>query len=535
MAKIPSVGGGGAVGGSGWVKIVDVAVPDGVVTDKVYRDTPNDTILETCTVTGLAIEVEVASAFPEINVGGVDAVLSQSADGGHYTGVVPVTIAGAGTVVAQSVTPETDTGAFDKVILAYVPPPEILTLSFTGGYPGGQTELKAGDTFQMQGTTDKNADAVQIQDFGAMVQSLETFASGTSFTVTGTIADRGVTPQALSAQVRARDAVTGALGPAVDTNAGAGGVDGTDVVTLNDLYPTVTWGSVTYPGAQQALKGAESATVGVTLADLDTVLFDDDGSGELTVTNPTTIEATKTVTRAGGTYNISTSNLRAAANRTANGATTTQTTTVSVVNVAPTIDITLPAARLRSGGNHGTSAQDYAVTITADQELLSAPSLLADAGGNRGTFQGVGFTGGPSVWTRDIRIDETVPDEKGTFSFSGLAATGLSGLVQTTINSGTNYTLGGFVPRDVTFDPFTPISNETVDVTAESRLTADRFSNGNTSVRQFFGTPNTIDTGKEGWWSLTSNFGLAQIRMLHTPTVAANSGTLTLYDLEELV
>lgn len=535
MAKIPSTGTSGAPGGSGWVKIVDVAAPGGVVTDKVYRDSPNDTILETCTVTELAIEVEVSSAFPEINVGGVDAVLTESADGGHYTGVVPVTIAGAGVVVAQSVTPETDSGAFDKVTIAYTPPPEILTLNFTGGYPGSQTELKAGDTFQIQGTTDKNADAVQIQDFGAMVQSLETFASGTSFTVTGTIADRGTTPQLLSAQVRARDAVTGALGPTVDTNAGAGGVDGTDVVNLNNLYPTVTWGSATYPGIQQALKGSESATVGITLTDLDTVLFDANGSGELTVTNPTTIEATKTVTRAGGSYNISAPNLRAAANRAANDATTTQTTTVNIANVAPTIDITLPAARLRSGGNHGTSAQDYAVTITADQELLNAPSLSADPGGNRGTFQGAGFTGGPEVWTRDLRIDETVPDEKGTFSFSGLSATGLSGLVQTTINSGASYTLGGFVARTLNFAPFTANSTETVELVDESKIASGSFSNGNPGVPQPFGTADTTDVGKEGWFAPTAASGAVQMHMLHTPTVAANSGGITLANLEEQI
>lgn len=535
MAKIPSVGGGGAVGGSGWVKIVDVVAPGGAVTNKVYRDGPNDTILESCEVSELHIGIEVRSAFPEIKVNGVDAILDQSADGGHYSGTVDITITGDTTVVAQSVTPETDSGAADKVTITYGAPPEILTLSFTGGYPGSQTELKAGDTFELQGTTDKNADAVQIQDFGAMVESLETFASGTSFTVTGTIADRGTTPQSLSAQVRARDAVTGAFGPTADTNAGAGGVDGTDVVTVNNLYPTVVWGAVTYPGGQQALKDAESATVAITLTDLDTILFDDDGSGELTVTNPTTIETPKTVTRAGGTYNISTDNLRAAATRAANDATTVQTVVVNIVDVAPVIDITLPAVRLRSGGNHGTSAQDYPVTITADQELLSAPSLSADSGGNRGTFQGAGFTGGPSVWTRDLRIDETAPDEKGTFTFTGLSATGLSGLVQTAINSGEDYTLGGFVARDVTFDSFTPTSNETVVISDQARLTADRFSNGNLAVRQFFSTPNTIDIGKEGWWSATGPLGSVQIRMLHTLMVNGNSGILTLYDLEELV
>jgi hypothetical protein len=537
MARIPSTGGGGAEATAfGWVKVADITVPSGVVLNKVWKDPPANTILDECTVTNLNIGVEILAAFPKVSVNGVDATLTQSADGGHYAGTVDITLTGSGIVQVESETPEGVTGAWDRVTVTYDAPPELLTLSFTGGYPGSQTELKAGDTFQLQGTTDKNADAVQILDVGAMTSSLETFASGTSFTVTGTIADRGTVAQLLSAQVQARDAVTGALGPARDTNAGAGGVDGTDVLNLNNLYPSGTVGVITYPGIQAAIKAVEGATVNHTATDFDLIVYSDPTGVQIGIANPATFEAAKAVTGLGsGLFNDSAINFRYTMTRNANGAITVVDGVVVVADVAPVITVSVPAARLRSGGNHGTSAQDYEVTISSDQPLLNAPSLGPDPGGNRGTFQGAGFVGGPSVWTRDIRIDETVPDEKGTFAFAALVATGLAGLIQNTIGAGSAYTLGGFVARTLNFASFTADSTETVALADETKLVSGSFGNGNPGVRQPFGTADTTDAGKEGWFAPTAASGAVQIHMLHSPTVAANSVGVTLASVEEQI
>jgi hypothetical protein len=362
--------------------------------------------------------------------------------------------------VARVTSPDGNPGAADTAVLTYDAPPTILTLAFTGGYPGSQTELKAGDTFQVSGTTDVPTNGVEVQNFGAGV--LQTIACGlsTNFSVTITIADRGTTPQALAARLKAKN-VAGAYGATADTS---------NTVVLCNLYPTATWGAKTYPGSQLALKNSESATVGITLANLDTVTFTSP-NGDVSIANPTLIEATKTVTRIAGTYNISTTNLRAFATRAANAASTTGDTVVSIANVAPTVGVATPATRLRSGGNDGTALQNHTITLTADQQLLSAPTMLEGAGG--GTFIG-SWAGGPSVWTRALTVHDN--DVKASYAFDGLVATGLAGLVQNSIGSGSTYVLGGFVARDLTFPAFSQTTTMNVAVVTYSKLTASIFT-----------------------------------------------------------
>jgi hypothetical protein len=261
--------------------------------------------------------------------------------------------------------------------------------------------------------------------------------------------------------VRARNAA-GAYGSTSDTS---------NTVILNNVFPTATFGSKAYPGSQAALKGAETADVAITLANLTTVSFTSP-NGDLSIASPTIIAATKTVTRIAGSYNVATNNLQVVATRAANGAVTTTQTVVAIADVAPTIDITVPAVRLRSGGNDGTSIQGHATTITANQQLLAAPSVAAGAGG--GAFIGGGFTGGPSVWTRTLNVHDN--DTKGAYSFTTLVATGLAGIVQNTINSGAAYTLGGFVPRTLTFAAFSQSTTLNVGVVTYAKLQAGIFT-----------------------------------------------------------
>lgn len=446
---------------SGWISITDIAVVGGVASAKVWDDPPNNTIIQSATVSGVGLQVSVKSSAPRVTVGGVPVTLTQHASGGYYLGTVAVTIAGSGDISAQLTTPDGVAGTKDTVSLTLDAPPAITGLSFTGSYPGAQTELKAGDTFQVSGTTNIPAVGVEVEDFGAGVSQVINFASATSFTVTITIADRGTTPQALVARLRAKNAA-GAFGAYVATS---------NTVTLNNLYPTATFGAKTYPPGQQALKNAETADVAVTLANLSSVLFDSP-NGDLSIAAPTVVAASKTVTRLAGSYNVATNNLRVTATRSANGAVTVTQTVVQIANVAPTIDITVPAARLRSGGNDGTSVQGHTVTVTSNQQLLNAPSLSAGAGG--GVFIGGGFAGGPSVWTRTLNVHDN--DVKGAYSFSALTATGLAGLVQSTINSGAAYTLGGFVQRSLTFGAFSQTTTLNVAVVTYSKLQAGIFT-----------------------------------------------------------
>jgi hypothetical protein len=475
-------------------------------------------VLQSCTISGLNLDVSVRASYPRVVVGGVPALLARDASGGFYSGTVPVSVLGSGDLIAQVVSPDGDLGSLDTAVLTYDAPPTILTLAFTGGYPGSQTELKAGDTFQISGTTDVAATGVEVQDFGACVLQTISFPSTTSFVIIVTIANRGTASLPYFAQVRAHNAAN-AYGAVVPTS---------NSVVLCNLYPTVSFGAKTYPASQLALKNVESATVAVTLANLDVVSFDSP-NGEVSIANPALIEATKTVSRIGGSYNISTNNLRATATRSANAALTTAQTVVSIANVAPTVAVATPAARLRSGGNNGTAAQGHTITITANQQLLNAP--LMDGGAGGGTFAGV-WAGGPSVWTRSLSVHDN--DVKGPYAFGGLVATGLAGLVQNAIGSGSAYVLGGFVQRSLTFGAFNQNTALNVAVVTYTKLQAGKMSatdqpalrNATQGDHSNIANTYTVD-------ALTAN----PVNLFWNDAVAAAtnaSGTAAILDVEEV-
>lgn len=482
----------GAAAGT-WVYIYDVTGRNGaVVSDKTYQDVGNN-VIQSYQTSGNDITLRVRASHPLVQIGITPFQLTKVGD--IFEGDIDQTLLADGDIAVQVFDGDGAAGGSDTVSGTISAPPQLLTFEFTGGYPGGQTELKAGDTFQLTGTLDKAADAIEVQDFEASdsVQLL-TFPSGTNFTVTMTIGDRGTSTQALAARARPRDASSGAFGPNVDTDAG-GAVNGVNTVQLNNTFPGLSIGAITYPASQGALKGSESATVVNSATNFDIISYTDPTGTDLTITNPATFETPKTVTRAGGTVNVSSPNFRITATRSANGAVTTAQSTVFIVNVAPTITVGLPAARLQSGGNNGTSPVNHTITLTSDQPLLSTPTLNADSGGNRGTFLG-SWSGGPAVYTRSLQVNETTPDEKGTFTFEGLVATGLSGLVQNTISAGASYTLGGFVARDLVFAPFATTTSLGTSVEDFSKLTATLFTaTAGTPLKQSIGTSPPVTNG----------------------------------------
>src|SRR5690606_38084308 len=95
-----------------------------------------------------------------------------------------------------SITVVHEDGANWSTIVDADEPAQILSAVFIGGYPGSQTELKAGDTFDVSIMTDVPITGVIIENYGAF--TYDTFVvSGTNVRITGTIADRGITVQDL--------------------------------------------------------------------------------------------------------------------------------------------------------------------------------------------------------------------------------------------------------------------------------------------------------------------------------------------------
>jgi len=256
----------------------------------------------------------------------------------------------------------------------------------------------------------------------------------------------------------------------------------------------VSIGASTYPGGQQALKNSEVASIVNTVSNATTVIYSDPTGSELSIANPTIFENPKTVTRVGGSYNISNKNFRITANRAANDATTVEEATVNIANVAAIITVSEPTIRLRSGGSDGTAPQDHTITITSDQELLSDPTLSPDTGGSRGAFIGAGFSGGPLVWTRDLRVLDT--DEKGVFTWESLVVNNLAGLPTIAISGDSSYILGGFVARTLTFGPLSTTTVMSVEVADFSKLQAGIFTSTNqAAVKESIGTAPPVTNG----------------------------------------
>ncbi len=301
----------------------------------------------------------------------------------------------------------------------------------------GQTEVRSGQQFNVSGRVPNDATYAEILATGASgsvaVLTLGAADSmGTGYKMFTGVVTVGSGSGALTVTGRARNALGTYGNNFVSTN----------TITLNQTFPTIGTRTIVYPGGQTALKGSESATVSATITNFDTVTY---SGTNLSITDPTTYAVSKTVTRTGGTYSVGVNNYVIAATKTSNNATSTAQSAVSIADTAPTAAITIVGnpARLLSS----PTGTDYTITITANQQLSSAPSLSASSGTWQGSWAGSGTT-----WTRVLRILDTSP--KGPQTFSGLTATGLAGVVGSTITSGANYTVGGFATRTITFPAF---------------------------------------------------------------------------------
>lgn len=379
-----------------------------------------------------------------------------------FSGFVDLTGINSGdyTVMATS-----STSAVASIVVHRAGVGPVVSSVTIGALPGSQTEVKSGDVVQVSGVVPNAATYVEVVAGGAAgaLSSLSlgiADTGGAGFkTFSGSfIVGSGAGAQSI--QARARNSL-GTYGTAITSS---------NTATLNQTYPTIGARTITYPATQSALKAAESATVTSTITNADTVSYAP--SSDLSITNSSVYAATKTVTRVSGGYVVGTNNYTITATKTSNNAVTVATAQVSIANTAPTgaIAIVGTPARLQSTA----AGSDYVIRITPSQTLLSAPALAASAG----TWQG-SWVNNAGVWQRTLRIVDA--DSKGAQTFNTLQATGLAGVVGSTISSGASYTIGGFPSRTITFSAFeryhaigtavTDITKVTASYTGASALT----------------------------------------------------------------
>ena len=258
---------------------------------------------------------------------------------------------------------------------------------------------------------------------------------------------------------------------------------------MNNQSPTFTTSATLYPANQTALKDSEAADVSVTVNNQGSdPIYEYTSPGlQLNIPDANTYAATKTVTRSGGDYNISTANYNLQVKRVENGKVADKDMTIFIANTAPTISITSNnGTRMRSGGNDNTSQQNYNVVITSTQRLKQAPTLTAPHG-TLGTFS---FNSNNTSFTATMGVHDN--DTKGTHTFTGLTVIGLAGKVQNNINTGANYVFGGFVSRTV--DLAATLNETDINVlwVDYNKLTFSWSKNSDVSIRAPAGTTTQI-------------------------------------------
>ncbi len=430
------------------VFVIDVTPDVGaLVLDR--KDVPNEEVVSKVETSDLTMTVFIEwdrhatyEGLPTVNGIPVTNVLRDHA----LTGDATITIDPLDT----DITIELD-GLTKLLPVVIAPKPVILSATLSGIFPGSQTELKAGDTVDITVTVD--IPVQQINFTGGLVTSGGSgFSSSTVFTIPITVNNTGITPTELfqSFTVTAIDTSD----PFTTSNS----------MLHNDLRPSLSITSIDYPVGQTAIKDSEGAMVNNTASDFDTILYDSP-NGQLAMGSVTEFTADKTAFRVTGDYNVSITNFTISANRIANDSTTIVSTIVNIAHVEAIVSVSVPTP-LRSGGNDGTTLPNYTTTLTSDQRLQVAPTLIASSG-TLGTFT---FGATDTVFTADLPVNDT--DTKGAHSFGTLGATGLAGIAVTTITGSPSYNLAGFIKRFITVPAFgtdaminVPISDETkVDV-----------------------------------------------------------------------
>lgn len=426
-------------------------------TSYVANTVPANTVLTECTsdTTDVTIQfmAEPAGFYsPTITLSGVTCSnLTQYGDDRRlFTGSFDVSLTcGAGEYQDFVLSSSTGQNTTVRINLAGAGP-EITAIVF-GAYPGTQTALKSGDTIPVTVTVENDATSTWIKAGGAAASLVNLtlgaedgagvgyrYATGT-ITISSVASNAGVTAQASNALGTNGDEFTSAN------------------LTIDQVYPTITFNSITYPASQGALKNSESATVDVSVTNwssgTDTIQYSSPNS-QLSIASATTYAQTKTATRIAGDYNYSTNNYRVSATKTNNAATTTSNYTVKIAHVAAQLTIVEPAARLRTGSTgysnvgltSAASVAEHTIYINSNQVLPSAPTL-ADPDTDKGVWKNGAFVnaGGMTSFRNYLQLaDDSI---RGTHSWGAISGTNLAGIETTSATGDTTYVIGGFVPR----------------------------------------------------------------------------------------
>jgi len=455
--------GGKSINGAVFITDIQPQDPLNNVGQKVYSSDGN--VLDSALTNTDLVTVNILAALghtnykPAIKVLGQNVVLVQNEDQSIWQGSIDIDLDGAERVIAVH-----EDGATHEVEIVADQGAEITLANFSGNYPNGQTELKENDSFLLEVTTDSDMTRIEVLPYGAAKAQVFDFPKTSSTIIEITIADQGSTPKPFGVKLRAMNA-NGSFGNEYSTE-DYGNVDGIELLNLNNEYPAGIIDAIEYPIDQVALKANEQALVDLAASGYDVILYDSP-NGELQITNPNNFQPFKQVNRIGGDYNVNNKNIRITLTKDSNGAVTVIDGVVQIADADPIISMNESATRLRSGGNNGTQAQNYEISLQSNQELIVAPIISAP----HGTFQNsMQDSGNKTLWTQDLRVHDN--DQKGVFAFGLTSAKNLAGKVVNVFTGNASYELGGFVSRTIQVPAFQNEFDLEVNVAETSKVVA---------------------------------------------------------------
>ncbi len=376
-------------------------------------------------------------------------------------------------------------------------------------YPLTQIEVKRGDPIFISFTTDLPIDTVYgLANLAGSTQTV-TVPSGTNHTSIQLTCGSTTTVAALKEISINTRTTSGAVSniPATSSN----------TILCNNIYPFVTVTGIVYPVGQTALKSSETANISLLTGNLSTVLYSSPNS-ELTIPNLTTDEPTKIITRASGDYNDSVVNFRAVSIRDENGSTTTTNQVIAIAHVAPTTSIS-ESSPLQSGSNDGTSLGNYPVTITSNQRLLLAPTVVIP----EGTLSNFTWSTTAKSFTATLSVADT--DLKGIYQYGNVLLTGMALLNTVSFTGEIDYEFRGIKSRTIELPPFgtTVTVNATLNAAEEANILVDwTFISGSL-------TYTATNAQATNAFTIVNNTGTSfDILILDSPRAAASSAASTL-------
>lgn len=437
---------------------------DGIVLDGIITSTEN------VIVHILAISGSV-SLMPEwVTIDGQTVTLQRHTTENLWIGSVQLSSLGS------VITAEHSEGSVHECSVTIQARPVVQSVEFTGAYPApGQTHYHYNEAVGIEITANSPIYEVQIvSPISAVQADLLTpgnndFVIGTTVNITAKTESTDNGPENASVWVRVKDSL-GAWSNPFNSNATNQNTDHVSVIGIDSDEPNISIISIDYPDGQGAVKVDEQAEVLYSYAHTEELVVTSIGNDLNILTPAPSLNSQILVERNSSSptqYNISSNNFRITANKITNNTTSYVNGCVFIANQAPQITITghhtvNASSRLRSS----PAGQPYALTVVSNQRLLNIPTLAAGVGGGSlgGSFTAVNSGNGQNFTGRTIIVPDSA--NRGTYQFAISNVNGLAGLSTTTITSGGNYTIGGFIARSGTFPVGTAHADIGVNVSA---------------------------------------------------------------------